>query len=113
MLLIALAVLAALGVALLAVVGLVASLGAGVGVLLGVVPSLGEGVGGGLLLLGRSVGDTERGQPAGLLDHEPQVSSPENQVDEAKRLGGWEEQQGVRSSGGFAGAMRCQGFGPE
>ena len=88
MLLIALAVLSALGVALLAVVGLVAPLGAGVGVLLGVIPPLGEGVGGGLLLLGgRSVCDPEGGQPAGLLDHEPQVPRPENQVDEAERLG--------------------------
>ena len=86
LLLIALAVASFLGVAsLLAVVGLVASLGAGVGVLLSVV-SLGEGIGGGLLLLRRDVCSSEGSHPAGLLEHEPEVSYPQDQVDEAKSL---------------------------
>lgn len=74
LLLIALGVTTILGVAaLLAVLGLVPSLRAGVGVLLTVAP-LAKGVGGRLLFLRRDVRPREGGHPAGLLEHEPQVS---------------------------------------
>ena len=86
--------------ALLPVLGLVAPLGAGVFLLLAVpllfVALLAEGVGRrGFLGRGR-VGAGEGSQPAGLLEEEPQVSSPQDQVDEAKHL---EECGGLRRQG--------------
>lgn len=103
LLLVALAVASVLVVAsLLAVVGLVASLGAGVGILLAVAV-LAEGIRCGLLLLGRDVCSSEGSHPAGLLEDEPQVSYPQDQVDEAESLWSRESRgarlfQGVTSS---------------
>ncbi len=86
LLLIALAVTTVLIVAsLLAVLWLVSSLGASIGVLL-TVACLAEGIGGRLLFLRWDVCSREGGQPAGLLEDKPQVSYPQDHVDEAKSL---------------------------
>lgn len=86
LLLVALAVTLVLSVAsLLAVLWLVPSLGAGVGILL-TVALLAKGIGGGLLFLRWDVCSGEGSHPAGLLEHKPQVSYPQDQVDEAKSL---------------------------
>ncbi len=89
LLLIALAVTSILIVAsLLAVLWLVPSLGAGVGVLL-TVACLAKRIGGRLLFLRWDVRSREGSHPAGLLEHKPQISYPQDQVDEAKSL--WRE----------------------
>lgn len=69
-------------VSFLAVVGLVPALVAGIGILL-VRPLLAVSVGPGGFLLRRCGGATKE---AGLLKHEPEVSRPQDQVDEAKSL---------------------------
>lgn len=71
-------------VALLAVIGLVASLGAGVWVLLPIT-SLPIGIRGGLLLLGGLWAHKWCNDP-GLLEYKPQVTRPQDQVEEAKDL---------------------------
>lgn len=105
LLLVALAVASVLVVAsLLAVVGLVASLGAGVGILL-TVAVLAEGIGCGLLLLRRDVGSSEGSHPAGLLEDEPQVSDPQDQVDEAESL--WSRESRGGGARLFQGVTSC------
>lgn len=86
LLLIALVVASVLIVAsLLAVLGLVASLGAGIGVLLRIA-TLTEGIRSRLLLLWWDVCSREGCHPASLLEDKPEVSHPQDQVDEAESL---------------------------
>lgn len=79
-----LTVVSTLIVALLAVIGLVASLGAGVWVLLPIT-SLRIGIRGRLLLLGGLLAHKWCDDP-GLLEYKPQVTRPQDQVEEAKDL---------------------------
>lgn len=79
-----LTVFSSLIVALLAVVGLVASLGASVRVRLPIT-SLSIGIRGGLLLLGGLLAHKGCNDP-GLLEYKPQVTCPQDQVEEAKDL---------------------------
>ena len=100
MLITSLVVVSALVASLLAVLGLVASLGASIGVLLHIallaIPWLGKGVRRRLLLLGRlGICAGEGSQPASLLEHKPQVSSPQDQVNKSKGL--WNGSRGLGS----------------
>lgn len=79
-----LTVVSTLIVALLAVVGLVASLGSGVRVWLPIT-SLPIGIRGRLLLLGGLLAHKWCDDP-GLLEYKPQVTCPQDQVEEAKDL---------------------------
>ncbi len=77
-------VVSTLIVALLVVIGLVATLGGGIGVRLPIT-SLPVGIRGGLLLLGGLLAHKRCDDP-GLLEYKPQVTRPQDKVEEAKDL---------------------------